>query len=301
MGFSTTEICSFLNENRNRGYKLLKKLNLPSHKPVGNVVNKEDINKITTLYLAGKTVEEIGKEININPATVNYWARKLGITRPNGKVPDCNQDYFEKIDSSSKAYFLGLLYADGGYLRKVSKNGRIDLSLSLELKKEDAYIIEEFKNQLESSLPVREIVREEIMTSNGKEYSFTKNNCYFRIGCKKLISDLISWGCIENKTKELSNVPDIEKEYLRYFLLGFYDGDGIASVGERTYMGFCGTEEMMKNISLLLNQELNLRTISLYYYCVLDFKYFYKDLEIPHLIRKEEKIRNYLNANTEIT
>ncbi len=316
MGFSTTEICSFLNENRNRGYKLLKKLNLPSHKPVGNVVNKEDINKITTLYLAGKTVEEIGKEININPATVNYWARKLGITRPNGKVPDCNQDYFEKIDSSSKAYFLGLLYADGGYLRKVSKNGRIDLSLSLELKKEDAYIIEEFKNQLESSLPVREIVREEIMTSNGKEYSFTKNNCYFRIGCKKLISDLISWGCIENKTKELSNVPDIEKEYLRYFLLGFYDGDGIASVGERTYMGFCGTEEMMKNISLLLNQELNLRIKKSYYnksnhiyylqYNMNEeieklFKYFYKDLEIPHLIRKEEKIRNYLNANTEIT
>ena len=316
MGFSTTEICSFLNENRNRGYKLLKKLNLSSHKPVGNVVNKEDINKITTLYLAGKTVEEIGKEININPATVNYWARKLGITRPNGKVPDCNQDYFEKIDSSSKAYFLGLLYADGGYLRKVSKNGRIDLSLSLELKKEDAYIIEEFKNQLESSLPVREIVKEEIMTSNGKEYSFTKNNCYFRIGCKKLISDLISWGCIENKTKELSNVPDIEKEYLRYFLLGFYDGDGIASVGERTYMGFCGTEEMMKNISLLLNQELNLRIKKSYYnksnhiyylqYNMNEeieklFKYFYKDLEIPHLIRKEEKIRNYLNANTEIT
>lgn len=145
MGFSTTEICSFLNENRSRGYKLLKKLNLSSHKPIGSVVNKEDVDKITSLYLSGKTVEKISKETNIKIGTVNYWVRKLGIARPNGKVPDCNSNYFENIDSPSKAYFLGLLYADGGYLKKVSKNGRIDLSLSLELKKEDSYIIEEFK------------------------------------------------------------------------------------------------------------------------------------------------------------
>ena len=224
--------------------------------------------------------------------------------------------YFENIHSPSKAYFLGLLYADGGYLKRVSENGRIDLSLSLELKKEDSYIIEEFKKQLESSLPVKEIIKDETMISNGKEYSFTKNNCYFRIGSKKLISDLISWGCVENKTKELSNVPNIEKGYLRYFLLGFYDGDGIASVGERAYIGFCGTEEMMKSISLILNQELNLRIKKPYYnksnhiyylqYNINEeieklFNYFYKDLKIPHLIRKEEKIRNYLNANTEIT
>lgn len=221
MGFSTTEICSFLNENRSRGYKLLKKLNLSSHKPIGSVVNKEDVDKITSLYLSGKTVEKISEETNIKIGTVNYWVRKLGIARPNGKVPDCNQDYFENIDSPSKAYFLGLLYADGGYLKKASKNGRIDLSLSLELKKEDSYIIEEFKKQLESSLPVKEIIKDETMISNGKEYSFTKNNCYFRIGSKKLISDLISWGCVENKTKELSNVPNIEKGYLRYFCLVF--------------------------------------------------------------------------------
>ena len=165
-------------------------------------------------------------------------------------------------------------------------------------------------------MPVKEIIKDETMISNGKEYSFTKNNCYFRIGSKKLISDLISWGCVENKTKELFNVPNIEKGYLRYFLLGFYDGDGIASVGERAYIGFCGTEEMMKSISLILNQELNLRIKKPYYnksnhiyylqYNINEeieklFNYFYKDLKIPHLIRKEEKIRNYLNANTEIT
>ena len=58
MGFSTTEICSFLNENRSRGYKLLKKLNLSSHKPIGSVVNKEDVDKITSLQSLIDDAEE---------------------------------------------------------------------------------------------------------------------------------------------------------------------------------------------------------------------------------------------------
>lgn len=316
MGFSTTEICSFLNENRSRGYKLLKKLNLSSHKPIGNVVNKEDVDKIASLYLSGKTIEEISEETGIKDGTINYWVRKLEIARPNGKVPDCDQTYFEEIDTPNKAYFLGLLFADGGYLKHNRKSGNYNLTLSLELKKEDSYILEEFKKQLKSSLPIKEVVKNQTMVSNGKEYSFVKENCYFRIGCKKLISDLISWGCVEDKTKQLSKVPDINKNYLKYFLLGFYDVDGIASVGEKAYIGFCGTEKMMESISLTLNKELNLKIKKPYYnksnhiyylqYGTNDeienlFNYFYKDLEIPHLVRKEEKIKNYLNANTEIT
>ena len=73
---------------------------------------------------------------------------------------------------------------------------------------------------------------------------------------------------------------------------------------------------MMESISLSLNQELNLKIKKPYYnksnyiyYLQYNtneeieklFNYFYKDLEIPHLIRKEETIKNYLNANTEIT
>ena len=30
------------------------------------------------------------------------------------------------------------------------------------------------------------------------------------------------------------------------------------------------------------------------------FDYFYKDIEIPYLTRKKEKIEKYLNANTEV-
>lgn len=316
MGFSTTQICNFLGEDRGRGYKLLNKMNLPSHKPIANKITKEDIDNIKELYQSGKTIQQISDIINIKSGTVNYWVRKLGIARPNGRVPDCKQDYFKDINTPSKAYFLGLLYADGGFIKSKNKNGYIKRTLSLELKTEDKYILEEFKKQLESSIPIKRIKKEETMFVNKKEYNFIKDNCYFRVGCKELIEDLISWGCIENKTKELKNVPVLSSYLIRFFLLGFFDGDGIASYGKRAYMGFCGTESMMKSISEILNKELNIEIKKPYYnksnkifylhYTKKEeiekiYHYFYDEIDIPFLIRKKEKIEKYLNANTEIT
>lgn len=269
------------------------------------------------MYLQGKNISEISKDLNIKKGTVNYWLRKWGITRPKGVKSHCDEHYFNKIDTPSKAYFLGLLYADGGFIKKKYKNGNYGLTLSLELKKEDSYILEEFKKELKSSLSVKEIKREEVMEVNNKVYKFIKDNKYFRIGSKILISDLIKYGCIENKTFDLKNLPSLEKNLMRYFILGFYDGDGIASKGKETYMGFCGTYDLMKNISEYLYNEIkdisfknpNFNKSNGIYYITYNkkieisalFNYFYKDLKIPHLYRKEIKIDKYLNANTEIT
>lgn len=41
-GYSTTEICNMLGENRNRGYKLLDKLKLSSNKNA-RTINKEQL------------------------------------------------------------------------------------------------------------------------------------------------------------------------------------------------------------------------------------------------------------------
>lgn len=314
-GMSTTKICEILNEKRDRGYKFLRKNNLPSHKEFSRLISLEDENKIKDLYLRGFTIEEISKALNIKEGTVNYHLRKLKITRLNGKVADCNENYFQEIDTPNKAYFLGLLYADGGFTKHKRKNGNYNLTLTLELKKEDKYIIEEFKKQIQSSLPIKESKREMTSYVNNKKYCFTKDNFYFRISCKKMINDLISLGCIENKTYDLKGIPNIKKEFKKYFLLGFYDGDGIASVGKTGYMGFCGTEAMMKSISSFLEIELKIKHRKVYFnkfnniyylqYTTKEemekiFEYFYNDTDIPYLIRKKNKIENYLNANTEV-
>lgn len=314
-GMSTTKICGILNEKRDRGYKFLRKNNLSSHKEFSRLISLEDENKIKDLYLKGHTIKEISRILDIKEGTVNYRLRKLKITRLNGKVADCDENYFKDIDTPNKAYFLGLLYADGGFTKNKRENGNYNLTLTLELKKEDKYIIEEFKKQIQSSLPIKENKREMSTYVNNKEYHFVKDNFYFRVNCKKMIEDLIYWGCIENKTYDLQGIPDIKNEFKKYFLLGFYDGDGIASVGKTGYMGFCGTEAMMESISSFLGNELKIKQRKIYYnksnhiyylqYTNKEemrkiFEYFYKDTNILYLIRKKNKIENYLNANTEV-
>lgn len=317
LGLSTTEICNRLGVKRNKGYKFLQKIGKKSHSHLPVVVTQEDINKIKEEYLSGKTIQQISKEMDIKEGTVNYWLRKLEITRPNGKISKCDHDYFENIDTPNKAYFLGLMYADGSILDGKTKFGKDKLTVSIELKSYDGYILEEFRKQTKAESEVKPAKkRETIRIVNGKTYKYTKDNVYFRISCTKMAQDLIKWGCVIRKTTKLEKIPDIPKELIKFFILGFYDGDGIASVGKYSnYMGFCGTLKMMESIAEYLNKELNLPLLKPYYnkfnkiyYLQYNgkermkilFDYFYTNLEIPHLIRKEEKIKNYLEANTEV-
>lgn len=314
-GKSTTEICLELGVNRDKGYKLLQKLGLSSH-ILPRSITPEQIEDITQKYLSGQTIQEISRELKIKDGTVNYWLKKKGITRHNGKVPTLNQDYFENIDTPSKAYFLGLFFADGGFMKSKRKGGGYNLTISLELKAEDEYIIEEFKKEIKCGNNIGDDERDQYRKVNGKEYYYHKHNKYLRFGSVKMVEDLKKWGCTENKTKELFCVPNISQNLLRYFLLGFYDGDGIASVGQRAYMGFCGTESFMKSIAENLNLLVGLPLKRPYfnqfnkiYYLQYNrkeeieklYRFFYDNLNIPCLIRKREKIFNCLYVNTEVT
>lgn len=315
MGMGTRDICKELGIGESAGYKFLQSKGLKSHAHKPIVVTQEQINLIKEKYLNNKTIEEIAEEMNIKSGTVNYWLRKMNITRPNGIPSDCNHNYFKEINTPNKAYFLGLLYADGGFMSNKVSDTYKKTTLCLELKKEDKYIVEEFKKQLESDLPLKEYIVDQEREVNGKVYKYTKHNIAFRVTCKNIISDLIKLGCGFDKTHNLKGIPDIPEEYIRYFLLGFFDGDGIASVGKvgkkQGYMGFCGTYEMMNSIMVYLYKELKLpyrepyynNTNHIYYlqYSKLDdikilFNYFYQDLDIPHLIRKENKIKKYIQT-----
>ena len=318
LGFSTKDICFKIGCSPNKGYKFLKKKGLPSHSRLPVVINQKDIQKITEFYISGKTIQQIAKEMGVKEGTVNYWLRKKGITRPNGKIPNCNQSYFENIDTPQKAYFLGLLYADGSILIGKTKNRKNKYTIRLELKSQDKYILEIFRKEIGSSLPIKNDKRESDWEVNGKVYHIQKNNSYFEVSCKKMGEDLISWGCVPQKTGKLKGIPSkLDSNLIKYFLLGFYDGDGIASIGKKShYMGFCGDLEMLQSIDDYIHQEIKIKKHTLYYnkfngiyyleYTSLEeieklYNFFYDNISVSFLTRKQEKIYNFLKVNTEIT
>jgi len=125
--------------------------------------------------------------------------------------PNLKYNYFEKIDTKEKAYWLGFIYADGN----ISKNlDRFKINLSKKdenhLKKLCGTLNLDFQN-----------IRLEISKETNKKYSVL--NVYN----KKIIRDLLNHKVVPSKTKILE-FPDInDKKLQKGFLLGFFDGDGI--------------------------------------------------------------------------
>ncbi len=111
------------------------------------------------------------------------------------------------IDDQNKAYLLGLFYADGNVSLKQT-HSRIalhekDVKLLLKIKK----VFKFFKLYADKS----------------------KNQFTLYSGYKKCKTDLILNGCLPqkstvNKTNLL--IPKLEKDLLRHFIRGYFDGDG---------------------------------------------------------------------------
>lgn len=151
-----------------------------------------------------------------------------------------NYDFFETIDSPTKAYYLGLLASDGSVCLHRTKEG-IKKDVRITLSKEDSYILKHFYDVL-----------------NINRKPIIENNMYasIQIRSDKMFNDLDKYGIVPNKTWKL-NIKNIPKEFYSSFLLGYFDGDGSISkhfkTPSSTDISYCGTESAMKSISHMLD------------------------------------------------
>ncbi len=102
-------------------------------------ISSEYYPDIVERYLAGESSEKICLDYNVRALTICRILRRNGII-PHGNKPRkyfFNEDYFKIIDTEDKAYFLGLMYADGNCHHK---SGLV--SISLQARDED--ILKEF-------------------------------------------------------------------------------------------------------------------------------------------------------------
>lgn len=113
---------------------------------------------------------------------------------------DVNENYFESIDSSEKAYWLGMLFGDGWYTQST---GVIGLGLQ-----EKAHI-ERFAEAIES------------------EHTVEKTNSIYRIRIRrsKLAEDLDQYGFNEHKTDSAA-LPALNQRFQPHFVRGLSDADG---------------------------------------------------------------------------
>ena len=186
---------------------------------------------------------------NRNKQGIQLRVSKLGI-----KYLTYNKEYFLNINSPTKAYWLGFLYADG-YTTHDDRWG-------LELKYEDKYHIEHLLSDIEYSGTPKE------RTRNGNK------SCSFLIKNKTMTDSLIKLGVVPNKTDILKFPSEkiLCKDYYSDFIRGFFDGDGCISYnyitkprkdrGNKIYTRLrkeinivCKSDEFIKSVLDILNSN----------------------------------------------
>lgn len=221
----------------------MKKFKLEKPSPLYQ--NKDWLLKQTHNF---NSVKELCDEYGLVEYTVKSWCRKFNIYFNNGAVKNYDEEYFKIIDSENKAYYLGLLMADGFMHKDI-------YSFGIGLKTEDRYMIESMLNDIGYKTELELKISE-----------FGKEAWYATICSKKMCADLIYLGIVPKKSgKEIFPEYAIPSELKRHFIRGFIDGDGWITnnvSGDRYYsleVGMCSMSiNILYSIKILLEEELGI-------------------------------------------
>lgn len=208
--------------------------------------NEKFKQQVIDLFEGGKSSDYISKQLVIPKTTLIRNLDKLGYNfdrNHSSSRYNLNQSYFEKIDSEVKAYWLGLIYADGS--NKVNRS-----TFVLGLKEDDKAILELLKKDLEYNNSIK-VYKD----NRGNRKDFYTLNVY----SKKICEDLEAHGVTQNKTYTLQ-APSISEEFYSHFLRGYFDGDGSISTTttetnhRKDAITFTGTSEVVSFVKSICNK-----------------------------------------------
>ena len=173
---------------------------------------KEELKNSSCIY-------DLCKKYNMPRTSVTRYAKKFGIyeskyTRKN-KNEIC-EDYFNIIDNSHKAYWLGFIMADGNMYRYKDSDR---LQFSIKIQQNDKDLLYDFANDIgfdKDKIALKEALRNETKLYYAEIKSYNKNFC----------NNLIKHGICPNKTGKETFPKKIPHEFKKDFIRGFFDGDG---------------------------------------------------------------------------
>ena len=226
-------------------------------KKITNKFSNILVEELYAKHLNGVSCKDLAKETGVHFNTLKEWFKEAGLNiqkyKPSATYKT-NFDFFKSIDTEEKAYFLGLLLADGSVFH--SGNSFVT---SLGLKKTDSYLVEKLRDILSPDRPLYKKQHDMV--------SLEIHNC-------KLAQDLISWGCVPRKTWVKFKYPKISSYLNNHFIRGYLDGDGCCYTSEyffkrksgeiqsqfhRTVYWCSSNGEFLKNIQEIL-KSLNIKS-----------------------------------------
>lgn len=263
-----------------------------------------EIIKLYTKELLTKV--ELGKIFNCPHAAIDKILLKLNIPKRKNTDRDrfLNHNYFQNLDTEAKVYFAAFIIGDGNIYKATDQRiiNNWKANICIELQEQDGYILEIFKQELNSKNRVR--------TKPIRKGS--NLHCAFKVSSDKIAEDLFKIGITAKKslTINIDNILDfIPKEFLGAFIRGLVDSDGCIQLkyhekSKKVIRSFdiAGSISVCSMAKKILCQELNLSNESVRIYkqgniyrlkvsqCLALFKirdFLYKDARV-FLTRKKE-------------
>lgn len=257
---SAKKMANYFNTYKKNILNFSKIINyIPPYKRKKPILTKEDKKEIIDNYYLS-TASDLAKKYNCSKSSITkVWAEN-NLSGKTCRVYYSDFDYFETINSKDKAYFLGLIASDGCIFRRKGHQSLMTISL----KENDRYILELFKNCLNSENPVSDSPKEMVS---------------FAITSDKMCDDLEKYGLKERKTYgfKYKNIPF---EYMNHFIRGYFDGDGSISITKNNY-------DNLSNYSIRITSNPDI---------LKQFKKHLEELGIKIYLSKDNRVEKYTNG-----
>ena len=226
-------------------------------------INAEELEKLTEEFtdeeiaaakgIALSTLWTKRKELGIfsyREKTENKKNRKTGeALRPGTGTPHHttrgqNETFFDVIDTEEKAYFLGLLLAEGHTADNTS-----GCYISLSLSGDDTYMVARFRELLKANQ------KTVLSQRSGK-----KKEAEQRFYSRHLVERLLELGVTKNTEEHFIALPEeIPCTLRRHLIRGVVDGDGHIGADKSAFnIGSC-SKELLEGIKAWLEEELGIQ------------------------------------------
>lgn len=248
-GLKSPEIEKRLNIPRNTVLDILKRNNIKIDS--GILSNKKQLELIDKYKTDRLNTKELSEIYNISYRIVCRVLRNNGVTlvRQRQRKYTLNQNYFRKIDTENKAYFLGFLFADGCHSEEGS-------TIVISLQMRDKSILEKFAKELETDKPIR------IRAPRNSSEQWV---AIFDFHSKFMADDLLKLGLVPRKSL-IVNFPSLEllPEHLqKHFIRGYFCGNGCIGIYQtkntiHRAITICSSVQFCESLKEIINKNLNL-------------------------------------------